>query len=115
MFWNSFFLQNVAGDLPSAVKGFDSLATARRGNPWKRENAVAADAKILANMGRACQMVKGGVGGDGDGGICGGGGGHDGVPDILEAFLEPYEGVVREFTSQAASKYAVATSAVSRL
>ncbi|CAN0254180.1 unnamed protein product, partial [Pylaiella littoralis] len=56
-------------------------------------------------------MVKGGVGGDGDGGICGGGGGHDGVPDILEAFLEPYEGVVREFTSQAASKYAVATSA----
>ncbi|CAN0254119.1 unnamed protein product, partial [Pylaiella littoralis] len=24
MFWNSFFLQNVAGDLPSAVKGFDS-------------------------------------------------------------------------------------------
>lgn len=117
LFWNSFFLQNSAGDLPSAAAGFDALATARRGNSWKRGTATTAAAvETLGETRRADQMVTGGVGGGngGDGGDRSSSDGGGGVvsPDTLEAFLEPYEGVVREFTSKAARNFDAANSEV---
>lgn len=75
-------------------------------------------------------MITTGGDGGGDssdaGGVIGGGGGgyerggdnggeKNTVPDGLEAFLEPYDAIVREFNSRAASNWARAASEVSLL
>ncbi|CAN0329724.1 unnamed protein product, partial [Ectocarpus sp. 12 AP-2014] len=126
-FRESYYLQNV-GDLQSAARGYQELARGRRGGPpWPKDFAVAKDSGSFATGERDSrgQMITTGRGGGGDssdaGGVIGsdgggyGRGGNNGdenhaVPDALEAFLEPYDAIVREFNSRAASNWARAAS-----
>ncbi|CAN0025871.1 unnamed protein product, partial [Ectocarpus fasciculatus] len=128
-FTESYYLQNI-GDLRAAARGYQELARTRRGGPrWAQDVAVAKDTGSSGTGERDSrgQITKGGGGGGGGGdsgdpgGVIGsGGGGYErggdngddssAVPDALEAFLEPYDAIMREFNSRSVGNWAHAKS-----
>lgn len=100
IFWESFRLQASVGDLLSSANGFNTIARARRGQPWPGRNAPDVSCSI-------------GTKPEGMGGMNVVHRGRNESTNCLDVFFGAREDTVQEFASRSSANLADVSNGVS--